>query len=335
MENNNKEKIYSKKPSNPLVTVVITVYNNPIKELDECIKSIVNQSYSPIETLLVDDGSNNQYKLKLKKILLSYPQLRYLKKQNGGISSARNFGIINSKSEFICFIDPDDTYHKDKILIQTNILLKKQNISVIAGGSVTNSYKNELLNSEIRMPSMINGNCFPLILNGFLEIHGTPNYLFRKSAIINAGLFNEDLILNEDRDLLYRISKKHNFITHKDIVCFVNKTERSTTSNLNRIKLESKLKFLNKVVDDEDILDLNVKANYAYKSMILNLILSSDYAEFDKYSPKFNIKLIANQGLKLTFRTLILKLVSNFGGCIIYWMYRKRFNKLIRKINLT
>lgn len=338
-ENKMKNRINVKQLPNrvisPLVTVVITVYNNPLNELEECIKSVVNQSYSPIEIILVDDGSNSKYKSRLKITLLKYPKIKYLRKSNGGLPSARNFGILNSSADFICFIDPDDTYHKDKILIQTKILIENDNVFAVAGGSITNSSINGLQKSEKKIPILISGYYFPYILNSFLGIHGTPNYLFRNSSIVSVGLFDERLKINEDRDLLYRLSKDYELITHQDLVCTVNKTKNSSSNNLNRIKLESKLIFLKKIVDDGDIFDLNIKANYTYKYSILKLILSSNYMEYRKNYKNFNVKIITNSGLKLAYRTMILSLLSYSTGFIIYKIYRQKNKDLITKIALT
>lgn len=333
MQARNKIHIKSERINNPLVTAIITVYNNPLNELDLCIQSVVNQSYSNVEILLVDDGSSNQYKSKLLNLLQAYPQVKYLSKANGGISSARNFGIKISNAEYICFVDPDDTYHKDKISIQTNILLKNINVSVVAGGSVTYHFMNGITNNQIRMPILVNGNCFPLILNSFLEIHGTPNYLFRKSAIINVGLYDEHLILNEDRDLLFRLSKGHNFITHREVVCTVHKSVNSSTYNLDESKLKSKLKFLERVLCDRELIDFTIKAKYLYKLLILDIILSSKYLEFKENSSANYLRLSPLLKKQFTFKAIIMNVLFSPFGRIIYGLYRLKNSETINLLN--
>lgn len=263
-----------------LVSVIITVYNNPISDLQKCIKSILIQSYEHVEVIVVDDGSKREYQLALVDLLEKYPKIIYFSKLNGGVASARNLGIKKSTGTFISFIDPDDTYHKDKLLIQTSLLVKNQNFFAVAGGSITTYIKRGKSKVETIMPIPINGNCFPLILYGFLGIHSTPNYLFRKTALINIGEFDERLIINEDRDLIYRLSKLYPILTHQDIVCEVFKSKNSLSNKLNKIKLESKLIFFNKIINDLELTDETIKSRYARKYIILKVILNENYKEF-------------------------------------------------------
>ena len=91
----------------PLLSIIVPIYNAE-KTLKRCIDSIVNQSFKSWELLLVNDGSTdhsgeicNEYALKDSRVRLFY-------KENGGVSSARNVGLGNVKSEWITFIDADD-----------------------------------------------------------------------------------------------------------------------------------------------------------------------------------------------------------------------------------
>lgn len=321
--------------NNPLVTVVITVFNNPLTEIQFCINSIITQSYRTIEIILVDDGSNEKYKLELKKTLKVYPNVLYFRKPNGGLASARNYGIKKSNGEFISFIDPDDTYHKDKLLIQTKLLIPKKNAFAVAGGSYTTTTKNNgIVTKQKKMPLVIDGNCFPLILENFLGIHGTPNYLFRKSHILSNNMYDERLIVHQDRDLLYRLSKNHELVTHQDIVCYVNKQKTSSSFNPTRKKLEAKLIFINKIINDNDLNDDIVITKYMHKYLMIRLILSENYSELissinNHYRQKLNYK----SGLNNYFKSLILiSLFSRFGS-FIYFILRQKNIRLINRIN--
>lgn len=97
---------------NELISVIVPVYN--VQEyLGECIESIINQTYTNLEIILVDDGSTDgsgeicdAYKLKDSRI-------RVIHKANGGLSSARNQGIECSKGAYISFVDSDDWLELD------------------------------------------------------------------------------------------------------------------------------------------------------------------------------------------------------------------------------
>ena len=91
----------------PLVSVIIPVYNSS-EFLSSCLDSIINQTYTDMEIICVNDGSKdnsleilNQYKNKDKRIIV-------IDKQNGGVSSARNVGLKTSKGKYVQFVDSDD-----------------------------------------------------------------------------------------------------------------------------------------------------------------------------------------------------------------------------------
>lgn len=103
---------------NPLVSVIVPVYNVE-NYLAECIDSIINQTYSNLEIILVDDGSTDSS----GRICNDYEQkddrIKVLHKINGGLSDARNAGIEIAKGEYISFIDSDDFI--DKITYERTI----------------------------------------------------------------------------------------------------------------------------------------------------------------------------------------------------------------------
>lgn len=101
-----------------LISIVIPVYNAE-KYIDETIKSIIDQTYQNWELLLVDDCSKDKSKEIISKYTKIDHRIRYyLQEKNGGPALARNRGIAEAKGEFICFLDADDLWVKDKLEIQ-------------------------------------------------------------------------------------------------------------------------------------------------------------------------------------------------------------------------
>lgn len=91
-----------------MVSVIVPVYNVE-KYMEECVDSILAQSYSNIEIILVDDGSTDHSGEICDRYATKYPEkVRVIHKSNGGLSSARNTGLDVAKGEFIGFIDSDD-----------------------------------------------------------------------------------------------------------------------------------------------------------------------------------------------------------------------------------
>lgn len=97
-----------------MVSVIVPVYNT-ILYLDECVKSIINQSYKDLEIILVDDGSTDGSEKKIDEYAAFDKRVKALHKSNGGLSVARNCGIEISSGEFLAFVDSDDYIAPDYI----------------------------------------------------------------------------------------------------------------------------------------------------------------------------------------------------------------------------
>lgn len=114
----------------PEVSVIVPVYNVE-KYLERCLNSLVNQTLENIEIIIVNDGTKDNSEEIIKKFMEKYPQkIVYLKKENGGLSDARNYGIPYAKGEYIAFLDSDDYVEKD-IYKEMYELAKKENSDMV------------------------------------------------------------------------------------------------------------------------------------------------------------------------------------------------------------
>ena len=95
------------KENNPLISVIIPIYKVE-KYLDSCICSIVNQDYQNLDIILVDDGSPDMCPKLCDQWKTRDSRIRVIHKKNGGLSSARNAGIIIAKGKYLSFVDSDD-----------------------------------------------------------------------------------------------------------------------------------------------------------------------------------------------------------------------------------
>ena len=102
--------------SNPLVSVIIPVYNAE-QFLLETLDSVFAQTYTNVEVIAVDDGSTDRS----AEIIKSYPAVKYIRQKNGGVSNARNTGIKASSGDYIAFLDHDDIWLPEKLKIQVKI----------------------------------------------------------------------------------------------------------------------------------------------------------------------------------------------------------------------
>ena len=100
----------------PLISIIVPIYNTE-KYLHQCLDSIANQTYSNIEILLVNDGSPDGSGVICQEFVAKDSRFRYIEKANGGLSDARNVGIVRAQGEFLSFVDSDDwiepTYVED------------------------------------------------------------------------------------------------------------------------------------------------------------------------------------------------------------------------------
>lgn len=97
-----------------LVSVIIPVYNVE-NYLRECLNSVIDQSYSNMEILLIDDGSTDNSGKVCDEYAQKDKRIKVIHKENGGVSSARNLGLDIAQGEYIAFIDSDDRVHETYI----------------------------------------------------------------------------------------------------------------------------------------------------------------------------------------------------------------------------
>lgn len=110
------------------VSVIIPMYNSE-KYIDECVKSVINQTYTNLEIIIIDDCSTDSSLSVVEKIADDRIKLIKLEK-NVGVSAARNTGIDAATGDYLCFIDSDDLWVKEKIEKEVEFI-KKNNYDFI------------------------------------------------------------------------------------------------------------------------------------------------------------------------------------------------------------
>ncbi len=114
----------------PKVSVIVPVYNVE-KYLKKCLDSLINQTIQDIEIIVVNDGSKDNSEEIIKEYEKNNPEkIVYLKKENGGLSDARNYGIPYAKGEYIAFLDSDDYVELD-MYEKMYELAKKENSDMV------------------------------------------------------------------------------------------------------------------------------------------------------------------------------------------------------------
>ena len=113
----------------PLVSIIIPTYNRA-RFLPETLESVVAQSVSDIECIVVDDGSTDDTMVLMTRFCARNPRVRYLRQENNGPSAARNFGLAEARGRFIQFLDSDDIIVSDKLAKQLEQLKSTGDLSL-------------------------------------------------------------------------------------------------------------------------------------------------------------------------------------------------------------
>lgn len=187
----------------PLVTIIIPIYNAE-RYIDRCIKSILHQSFNKWELLLVDDGSTDRSNEICEKYALQDNRIKVLHKENGGVSSARNYGICHSRGKWLTFIDIDD-YVQDNFL---EILIKEATDAdlIVSGAHYINDKisflpPDQLIEISSDLPFLDEQLCSIYLMTCWAK-------LFKRAFIINEDLrFNSSLRIGEDTDFVLRYLK--------------------------------------------------------------------------------------------------------------------------------
>lgn len=114
----------------PLVSVVIPVFNGAAF-LAEAIGSVLNQTYTELECIVVDDGSTDNTAAIVKGF---GNKIRYIRKANGGVASARNLGVTAANGEYLAFLDADDIWLPEKLSRQVELLRARPDLGLVYTG---------------------------------------------------------------------------------------------------------------------------------------------------------------------------------------------------------
>lgn len=223
---------------NPLISVIVPVYNAE-RYLADCLESLIRQTHRELEILVIDDGSTDGSAALCERFAGQDGRIRLLRKENGGVSSARNLGLDEAQGEYVAFVDADDWILPEMLETQL-IQLTREGGDMILGGYLAvgekerESYRKTCLDEtrdgeqknrpagHTAEPSVDSGAaaqaCAPCLVmdakgyvNGFLLQSSSRcwSILFRREAI-GETRFPEGLSIGEDLLFMARLMARLN-----------------------------------------------------------------------------------------------------------------------------
>lgn len=236
---------------NPLVSVVIPTYNRAWI-LSEAIDSVLDQDFKDFELIVVDDGSTDA----TQDLLSKYGhRIRIIEKENGGVSSARNRGILSAKGKLIAFLDSDDVWLPRKLTHQVNLFREDPHILISQTEEIW--IRNGRRVNPGRRHQKVSGMIFKNSLD--LCLVSPSAVMMNRKIFDDIGLFDEDLPACEDYDLWLRISSRYP-IHLLDIPLIIKRgghdDQLSKMPGLDKYRITA----IKKVIDDDRLSNDQLKA---------------------------------------------------------------------------
>lgn len=189
------------------ISVIIPMYNSE-KTILRTLESVRKQTKIDLilEILVVNDGSTDNSEKIVEEYVKSNPHIpiKIINKKNGGVSSARNIGMKQSRGEFIALLDSDDEWLSTKIELQMCAIYENPEIDFIGGDSDGKTLSILGKKIDYLYKATVKDLClktFPL----------TPAALFRRSIVDDIGYFDETQNFAEDIKYFYKICEKYNY----------------------------------------------------------------------------------------------------------------------------
>ena len=270
------------------VSVIIPVYNVE-KEIARCVESLLAQTYSSIEIILIDDGSTDNSSKLCDDYSAGYANIVVLHKENGGLSDARNTGLRHAKGKYILYVDSDDYIEKDSCKRLVECIQKTEtdfvvgNIREVRKKNITHQKHSNIIPN---IPYMAKDFIIKSIKANEWHAPAVLN-LYNKDFLLENSLFFKDGRLYEDIEILPRVYLAATQIAYLDydFYNYIIREDSITTSKINRKKIQDAVnnyvfwKQLFDTVEDEELRTvlfgalikhyLNIKRRFGIKGWVV------------------------------------------------------------------
>jgi len=190
----------------PQISVIVPVYNGK-KTIQETIESVLNQTFSDFELIVINDGSQDSTLEVIANIqdarlqVFSYP--------NAGVAASRNRGLSHACGKFISFLDADDLWTPDKLEAQLKALQENPQAAVAYSWTDHIDESSQFLTPGPHIT--VSGDIYARLLLGNFLSNGS-NVLVRTQALLEVGAFEQSLAPAEDWDMWLRLAAHYHFV---------------------------------------------------------------------------------------------------------------------------
>ncbi|MCQ2577012.1 MAG: glycosyltransferase family 2 protein [Treponema sp.] len=295
----------------PKISVIIPVYKVE-QFLEDCVKSLLSQTFTDFEIILVDDGSPDNSGALCDKYAASDSRIKVFHKENGGVSSARNKGIEIAEGEWICFVDSDDWVEPDylEVMYQT-ALENKADVSVcgFVGGKKTALKTFDGTSACVSVFSQ----------KGFGGY--SPLKLIR-SGILKSGesvRYNENYRYLEDSEFFLRVFKKCSKVVWNNhpLYHYRENTASVTQQKRNMEIVNHAFDVMKKILETETDRRIINAVRMEYLNFEFGLVLadyrsgefSSDFSSWLSHIKKNVFRILFNGGVKAKRKLAVLVMV--------------------------
>lgn len=224
-----------------IISVIVPIYMAE-KSIERCINSIINQTFTNFELILVNDGSPDNSKEICEKYAIRDKRIKIINKKNEGVSIARNTGLNKSEGEYILFVDSDDFIEKDMLEhLYNNIITFNAQVSICKA----NIYKDDILTTVNNNEKKINVYKNEEIMKEFILkntfLFAVWNKLYKASLFDENNIrFSESIRYGEDAILNHYILSKCKVVVWSNQAkynYFINSNSTVTTVNEKRLDI--------------------------------------------------------------------------------------------------
>lgn len=211
-----------------LVSVIMPVYNAELY-IAEAINSVLNQTHTNWELLIINDGSTDNS----EKLIKNFTDQRiiYNKQENKGVSAARNVGLKNMKGDYFCFLDADDLMTPQSISSRIKVFNRKDNLIAVSGSrqEVSHDLKKKII---LHVPEIMDDSSRRIALLDSRAFFGCVVYLIRNTIDYNIS-FQNKWTHCEDLAFCFEINQLGQIGITQDTIQIYRRHNESTMNNLN------------------------------------------------------------------------------------------------------